>query len=183
MSRPTGHPTDVEPLELWEYVSIMPHFPAHWHLFYEILWQIGIRVSEALAIQPKDIDALGVWITRSKRKDHLREHLPLTTDIIERLRARITEHPRSLTIFPFTPQAAWLALQTAATKAGIRTTIHPHSFRHGMGHRAARAGESANTIQKILGHTSVATTFRYMKTTAGERDDALRRLNNIGKGT
>ena len=66
MSRPPGIIVDVEPLELWEYTLIMAKLEPHWQLFYQLLWETGFRVSEALKLKRSDLENTGVWVTRTK---------------------------------------------------------------------------------------------------------------------
>lgn len=40
--------------------------------------------------------------------------------------------------------------------------LHCHSFRHGCGTAYAKAGASANVIQKVLGHSNMNTSMRYI---------------------
>ena len=183
MSRPVGNKTDVEPLELWEYTLIMAKLPAHWQLFYELLWNTGLRLTEALDLTKKDLDATGVWVTRKKRKDKLREHLPLSSAILNKLAERC-RYSRAAHIFAFTPQAAWLALHKAAGLARVRETIHPHSFRHGFGRRAVHADlgglsalEQLARVQRMMGHSRISSTEVYIKPSKGDINESWRRLN------
>lgn len=183
MSRPSGQITDLEPLERQEYLLILSHLAAHWRLFYELLWETGIREGEALAIERKDLQDGGVWVTRTKRKDHLLEHLPLSRGLYSRLRILSLQH-KDTHVFPFTASAAWLALKKACATAGVRKTIHPHLFRHGFGHRAVKANlapgnamDQAAVIQKMMGHKDIKSTLRYIKATKAEVKDAFQKLN------
>jgi len=176
MSRPPGIIVDVEPLELWEYTLIMAKLPPHWQNFYQLLWETGIRVSEALKLKRSDLENAGVWVIRTKRKDHLREHLPLSPDLYTRILSWLELSPRRV-IFPYTASAAWLALRKACIAAGVRQSIHPHSFRHGFGTRARQAGYDIAVVQRLLGHTSIRSTERYFKATRSEVADAARKLN------
>lgn len=176
MSRPPGIIVDTEPLELWEYTLLMAKLPYHWQIFYELLWQTGIRISEALAIKRDDFQRNGVWVTRSKRKDHPKEHLPLTVEFYNRIQRWLALSHRKA-VFPYTASATWLALKKAAKEAGVRSSIHPHSFRHGLGTRARQHGYDIAVVQRLLGHKSLQSTERYFKATKNEVEDAFRKLN------
>ena len=176
MGRPTGQTTDLEPLEKQEYLLILSHLAAHWRLFYELLWETGIRVGEALAIERRDLQDGGVWVTREKRKDKLREQLPLSRGLYSRLRILSLSH-KEVRVFPFTESAAWLALKKACAVAGVRKTIHPHLFRHGMGFRARKAGYDIAVVQRLLGHKDMSSTQRYFKATQAEINEARGKLN------
>jgi len=176
MSRPPGQITDTEPLEVWEYELIIAKLEPHWQLFYALLWETGIRVTEALKLTRKDFENMGVWVTRSKRKDHPREHLPVSVGLFSRFRSlfQLTKGQR---VFPYTASAAWLAVKRACSVAGVRQSIHPHSFRHGLGTRARQAGYDIAVVQKLLGHKDMRSTERYFKATKSEIEAAFRELN------
>lgn len=186
MTRPKGILVDTEPLELWEYERIIAKLEPHWQLFYALLWETGIRVSEALKLTRKDFvdnELRLVKVTRAKRKDHPIDSLPLSLGLWSRFRSLFQLTKRQV-IFPFTASAAWLALKKACAAAGIRQSIHPHSFRHGFGHRAAHANlgggnalEQLAIIQRMMGHQSIESTSRYIKATQKEIEAAFRKLN------
>lgn len=184
MPRPKGQVTDTEPLELWEYELIVARLEPHWQLFYGLLWETGIRVSEGLKLTRKDFVNTGVWVTRAKRKDHPRDYIPLSLGLYSRIHYQLAlSHGQR--VFPYTASAAWLAIKKACKAAGVRETIHPHSFRHGFGHRAAHANlggsnalEQLGIIQRMMGHVSIESTARYTKPTKTEIEAALRKLNS-----
>jgi integrase/recombinase XerD len=177
MARPSGKPTDTEPLEEEEYRKLIPHLKAHWQMFYELLWQTGIRVNEGLSLTKTDLEDGGIWIVREKRpRNPLRDWLPLTPELYQRIYDYCHRAHRDL-IFPYTPQAAWAAIRKAGIHAGVRKTLHPHLFRHGLGHRAERAGISIPQIQRMLGHSNIKSTYVYVKPTKSETVEAFKQLN------
>jgi integrase len=183
MSRPKNQLTDTEPLESWEYELIISQLPDHWKMFYELLWQTGVRVGEALAILKTDVVDNGVWIISEKRKDKLRVHIPLSPGLYNRLVAHI-HYKRGSKVFPFSPSGAWLALKEACKKGNVRTTIHPHSFRHGFGYRAMKADLGASsaldhlrTVQRMMRHTSIRSTEIYTTVTKNDVIDAYKKIN------
>lgn len=46
-------------------------------------------------------------------------------------------------------------------RAGVEQNVHPHLFRHGRAMQLLKAGASLETIQRLLGHESIATTQIY----------------------
>jgi integrase len=183
MSRPAGVQVDVEPLQQYEYELIMARLPAHWQLFYNLLWQTGARVGEALQLVKADIADGGVFITSEKRADHLRAFIPLTPDLFYGIRNYMNSK-KGLIVFPFTRAGASKALKVACAAAGIRTTIHPHSFRHGFGYRAMKAdlGTSSaldhlRTVQKMMRHTRISSTEVYTNATKEDVRDAFKKIN------
>jgi site-specific recombinase XerD len=49
-----------------------------------------------------------------------------------------------------------------ATEAGIDKRVHPHALRHTRAAELAADGVPVNVIQRVLGHSSLATTDRYL---------------------
>lgn len=52
-------------------------------------------------------------------------------------------------------------LKRLGLRAGVEQNVHPHLFRHGRAMQLLKAGASLETIQRILGHESIATTQIY----------------------
>ena len=53
-------------------------------------------------------------------------------------------------------------LKRLARKAGIEKRVHPHGLRHTFAVELEAAGTPVTTISKLLGHSSVAVTARYL---------------------
>jgi integrase/recombinase XerD len=177
MSRTAGNPTDIQPVEEWEKTLLMAQLPEHWQNVYELLWQTGIRITEALVTKRSDLQNGGIFITRSKRKDKRRDFMPLTPELFNKLQAVATKQ-KSVRIFPYTAAGAWAALKLAAKKAGVRETIHPHCFRHGMGYRAMeQTGGNLAMVKEILGHMNINSTQRYINPPKYKVENTLRDLN------
>lgn len=52
-------------------------------------------------------------------------------------------------------------LKRLGLRVGIEQNVHPHLLRHGRAMQLLKAGASLETIQRILGHESIATTQIY----------------------
>jgi site-specific recombinase XerD len=64
---------------------------------------------------------------------------------------------------PLDPSYVRHALKKAAVKAGIGKRVHPHSLRHSMASDLLSEGHNLTLIQAQLGHSTVATTDRYLR--------------------
>ena len=53
-------------------------------------------------------------------------------------------------------------LKRYAAKAGIEKRVHPHGLRHTFADELRQAGADVVTISKLLGHSSIAVTARYL---------------------
>jgi site-specific recombinase XerD len=57
-------------------------------------------------------------------------------------------------------------LKRKAARAGIEKRVHPHGLRHTHAAELVREGVPMNVIRDQLGHTSLATTDRYLRNVA-----------------
>ncbi len=64
---------------------------------------------------------------------------------------------------PLDPTYVRHALRRMAVRARIERRVHPHMLRHTHAAELAREGVPMNVIQAQLGHTSLATTDRYIR--------------------
>lgn len=63
-------------------------------------------------------------------------------------------------------QGVWLIIRAAAERAGITTTISPHTMRHSFATHLLTGGADVRSVQELLGHASVETTQIYTQVTA-----------------
>ena len=139
----------------------------------------GLRVSELVKVRLSDFsqDEDGHWWLLVKmgkgRKDRI---IPVAPSVMETITAWIASSGRDLTskadrdTFLFctrqsprmTPQRAWQLVKALTQRAGIEKPISPHSLRHTMAIETLRAGASPVAVQRMLGHSSLQTTSRYL---------------------
>jgi site-specific recombinase XerD len=138
------------------------------------LYRAGLRISEALALLPKDLDAANSTIRVLHGKgDHDRvvgldagawAILQLWLD--RRAAAGINGHARVFCTLKGRPvKSAYVRtlLPRLARKAGIDKRVHAHGLRHTHAYELAGEGTPIHIIQCQLGHSSLATTDRYVK--------------------
>ncbi len=141
------------------------------------MWRAGLRVSEALALRPKDVDLdYGTIVILHGKGDRAR-----TVGIDPQAAAVIdawVRRRRELRVGPLAPLYCTLsgetkgrrvkdsyvreALKDLARKAEIEKRVHPHGLRHTHAAELAREGVPVHIIRKQLGHASLATTERYI---------------------
>jgi integrase/recombinase XerD len=139
-----------------------------------LLYRSGLRISELLALKPADID-LGkhsIRVLHGKgNKATVRGFHPSATDALARWLDKRRElglnhngNPVFCTLDggAIYSQYVRLLMQRLAAKSGIEKRVHPHGLRHTFAAELDAAGQPTTVISKLLGHSSVAVTARYL---------------------
>ncbi len=137
----------------------------------------GLRLAEALALEPKDLDEER-WTVRvlhgkgdQARTTVLQPAAALAVSEWLRERDRLglgPYHPLFCTISkgvmgrPLLEGYVRTLLPRLAKRAGIRKRVHPHGLRHYYAATLRREGVDIAAISQLLGHSSIATTARYL---------------------
>lgn len=138
-----------------------------------LLYRGGLRVSEALALEPKDFDEKAGTVTVLQGKGNKRRVVgldPAAFALIERwadCRRSLgipTRRPLLCTLKgePLDSSYVRRLLPRLAKRAGIEKRVHAHGLRHTHAAQLAAEGVPVNLIQRQLGHSSLATTSRYL---------------------
>ena len=138
-----------------------------------VLYRGGLRLAEALALKPKDIDPQLGTITVLHGKGDRRRTVgvdPGAMAIIQRWMDRrrdldvSTRAPLLCTLQgqSLKPSYVRTMLGRLAAKTGIEKRVHPHGLRHTMAFELMMEGVPVPVIQLQLGHASLATTDRYL---------------------
>jgi site-specific recombinase XerD len=149
------------------------------HALVSLALGAGLRVSELVKVRLCDFsqDETGDWWLLVKmgkgRKDRF---VPVAASVMEIVKLWVKDSERDLSrkadretyLFRthqsprMTQRRAGQMVKALAQWAGIEKPISPHSLRHTTGIEMLRAGASPVVVQKILGHSSLATTQRYL---------------------
>lgn len=138
------------------------------------LYRGGLRIGEALALRPKDLnqEAGTVRVLRGKGDRSRTVGLdPGAFALVERwldVRREIGAGARSpvfctLAGTPMKDAYVRALLPRLARKAGIEKRVHAHGLRHTHAFELACEGHPLHVIQAQLGHASLATTDRYVR--------------------
>lgn len=138
----------------------------------------GLRVAEALALEPRDVDAADCSIrvrSGKGKKTRVVGLDPVSCELLSRWLDRraslglTNRHPvfatysASTTVGrPMNDRFVRAALARYAAKAGITKRVHPHGLRHTMAFGMAREGLPLTVIQAQLGHASLDGTAHYV---------------------
>ena len=161
----------------------------------------GMRLGEALALEPGDVDLENgvITIRRETAKLERARLVPLHPTTVQalaayaRTRARLCPAPRSETFFlssvgtRLDRSAVAKTLRTLTTTLGLRTdTVHPtaHQLRHSFAvstlidwqRRGVQIDERIAVLSTYLGHVSPAESYWYLTATPELMDSAAQRL-------
>lgn len=139
-----------------------------------VMYRSGLRVSEALALRVKDVDldAGSIRVLHGKG-DQARTvgidpgALAFVTRWLDvrKQRKLSSRAPLFCTLDGKPVKTAYVRalLPRLAQKAGIEKRVHPHGLRHTHAAQLAAEHVPLNVIQAQLGHSSAATTSRYLQ--------------------
>lgn len=141
-----------------------------------VMWRSGLRIAEALALYPKDIDRDAGTVTVLRGKGGKRRQVAIdayalgTLERWLRMREKLGlggGEPIFCTIDRSTRGKAMYSsyvrdmLKHRAAEAGIEKRVHPHGLRHTMAFELLMEGQPLGVIRDQLGHSNLATTLRY----------------------
>ncbi len=140
----------------------------------EVLYSTGARISEAVGLDVDDVDAAArsVLLRGKGGKQRLvpigRPAVQALENYFVRGRPGLAQRGRGTpAIFlnarggRLSRQSAWQVLQDAAERAGITSTVSPHTMRHSFATHLLEGGADVRVVQELLGHASVTTTQIY----------------------
>jgi integrase/recombinase XerD len=143
-----------------------------------VMYGSGLRLSEALALRPHDVDTkAGTVRVRHGKGDKARTvgldpHGAALLDAWMERRKTHGLNGRHLIFAQYTtgkvgepidPRYVRQALARLAQKAEIEKRVHPHGLRHSLAFDLAMSGVPTSTVQAALGHSSLAITDRYVR--------------------
>ena len=137
-----------------------------------LLYRSGLRISEVLALRPSDVNldkhSIRLLDTKSQHAQTRGFHSG-ADDALERwLETRKALALRNGKLFctldggPLAAPYVRNLLRRLAAEAGIDKRVHPHGLRHTFAVELEQAGTPVTVISKLLGHSSVAVTSRYL---------------------
>ena len=126
-----------------------------------LLIDTGVRINEALNIKVKNINFSNHTIYLEKTKNRKFRYVPFTEKLSQLLMYYILEIGEREYLFDLTYDGVKSCFSRIGQKLGFNK-FHPHMLRHSLASLLHRNGASLMIIQKILGHSSVAITERYI---------------------
>ncbi len=143
-----------------------------------VAYRSGLRLSELLALELRDIDQAAGSINVRRGKGSRQRIVGIDTTTLAMLDRWLTTRQqlvgrRAGPIFcqittgregrPLDPSYVRKALKRLAVRAGIDKRVHPHALRHTFATELAGERCPGRVIQQALGHSSLATTDTYLR--------------------
>ncbi len=134
----------------------------------------GLRVSELVALRPSDLDGERGVIRVEQGKGKKDRYTALAERLVREVSQYYVVYGRpEHWVFPqrhdprrhMDTSSAQKIYYTAKRRAGITKVGGIHALRHGFATHSLEAGVDLPTLGRMLGHTSVSTTMRYLHTT------------------
>jgi integrase len=155
LREPSGRSRVVSEVELG---AVCAELPPSYQGLAVFLYEVGCRVSEALKLEPQDVDLPRRRVTFRDTKTGHDRAVPLTT------RAHLVLERAPSTVFAHLSQSAlnhaWAVARERMGLAADREFV-PHSLRHGAVTRWVRAGIPLPVVSQMAGHRSAKTTYKY----------------------
>ncbi len=132
------------------------------------LYRAGLRIGEALALKPKDLDADAgtIRVLHGKGDKARTVSMDATAfDAVGRwLSVRKCRGPVFSTLDgkPITQAYIRTLLPRLAKRAKIEKRVHAHGLRHTFAYEMANEGQPIHVIQQALGHANAAITSLYI---------------------
>ena len=164
--KPRSLPVVLSPDDVRRLLDAVP--PGRNRLMLRIAYGCGLRVSELTHVRVADIDGSRnvLWVRHGKgNKDR---GVPLPATLLDELRSYWREHRPPNGLFagptgrPLDVSNVQRAFQKARRAAGLRQPATCHTLRHCYATHLLEAGTDLPTLQRLLGHSHLSTTLRYL---------------------
>jgi len=144
----------------------------------ELLYASGMRVSELVALDVKDVDTEGGYV-RCFGKGGKERLIPVypraaaaVAEYIKEARLKLARGKDDSALFlnprgeRLTRQGFWQKIKEYAKTANLDTNIGPHTLRHSFATHMLSGGADLRSVQEFLGHANISTTQVYTRLTS-----------------
>ena len=139
----------------------------------ELLYATGLRASELMALNTRDIDLKKNMVRCSGSGSRARV-IPidqpvarLVKEYIDIVRPELLRDEKEVALFlnrrgeRLTRQGFWQIVQGYADKVGLSGKVTPRSLRHSFAVHKLKGGADLHSVQELLGHANISTTKIY----------------------
>ena len=163
----------VDEVDKFLNIEITDAFSARNKSMLELLYATGLRISELVSLEFKNID-LNECIVRVMGKGSKERIIPLSDVAIKYLKIYVKDYRQKLVknelnnyIYlnnhgkQMTRQGVFKIIKKRAEETGINKDISPHTLRHSIATHMLENGADLRIIQEFLGHSDISTTQIY----------------------
>ena len=159
--------------------------------YFILIYNCGLRLSEALNVQVSDIDRGKMQIFIRSGKGNKDRYVPIPEKCLGLLGEFWLTHKNEKWLFPATEnqkdrsgtmsrRAVQGVFKRVVDSSGInKTHVSIHTLRHCYATHLLDAGMNLNVIQRLLGHASLSTTVKYLHLTEYGRQNILTIINDV----
>ena len=132
----------------------------------------GLRISELLSLQVTDIDSARMVVNVRQGKGAKDRQVPLSARLLVELRTWWCGHRTKPWLFPgmtagsrhkpMNVTSVQRMVKQIVVRAQLRKAASMHTLRHSYATHLLEAGVDVVTLQKLLGHSDLSTTARYL---------------------
>lgn len=136
-------------------------------LILKLVYGMGLRVSEIVGLQVKDIDSRRMKVHIQNAKGKKDRYVPLPHSILDELRTYYAEYKPKIYLFEgqtggqYTIRSVQQVFKNAMIKAKVNKKIGIHGLRHSYATHLLEAGTDTLFIKELLGHRDIKTTMIY----------------------
>jgi site-specific recombinase XerD len=166
--QPKTLPIILSPDEVHQFLSSVPRRKTRTVL--TVCYAAGLRISEAVALRPTDIDSKRMTIRVHQGKGSKDRYVMLSEQLLLILRDWYRFVRPKTWLFPGKMPGAHLTVssvqrdcQPALERSGLSKPVTAHSLRHAFACHLLEYGTDLRTIQLLMGHRSLSTTARYLR--------------------
>ena len=154
-------------------IEIIDAFSARNKSILELLYSSGLRISELINLEFKNID-LNDCIIRVMGKGSKERIVPINDIAIHYLKIYVRDYRKSLVKKEqnnflylnnhgkkMTRQGVFKMIKKRTLETGIKKEVSPHTLRHSIATHMLENGADLRIIQEFLGHTDIGTTQIY----------------------
>ena len=158
------------------------------HAMLELLYATGIRVSELISLDEKDVSLSAGFIRcESKGKERIIPLYPAAvkalSDYMKDVRTQLIADPEEPALFVnmngerMSRQGFWKIVKHYQEMAQINKEITPHTLRHSFAVHLLENGADLRSIQEMLGHADISSTQIYTHVVKKQLKDVYQRAH------
>lgn len=149
------------------------------------IYSCGLRLSELVNLQIKDIDSTQMTVTIRQGKGNRDRVVVLSEKLLFLLRDYFVEHKPQEYLFEgksggkYSERSVQQVLKQTLTKANINKEGSVHTLRHSYATHLIEQGTDIRFVQELLGHKSIKTTLIYTHLTDAAKRKIKSPLDNL----